>query len=518
MTAVLENEKAFLTSVLQRIINELHAHSGSLFLLDQDHDELVLGAYHNAKGFVLTDIKKHVGEGVSGSVVKICKPILVEDIDADPRFNRNGFSHYISKSFISIPLLCGDHLIGLVNITDKTSGEPFTRQDLEFADNELKVLLKPWLEERVEVKEDPRPEEELPSRSNGNFLNMTGQHPKMQKIYSLIEAVASTRATVLISGESGTGKRLIAHAIHNCSPVERVKPFVEVSCGALTETLLESELFGHVKGAFTGAHKDRAGRFELADKGTIFLDEIDSFSTAMQVKLLRVLQDGEFERVGDSQTIKVDIRIIAATNQDLTKLIAEGKFRKDLFYRLNIINIEVPPLRERASDIAILVQDLIKKHAQQLGREVRAASNEVLERFRKYEWPGNIRELENVVERAVILAKGPQVSLPDLPDHLSPDGWPDLIKNSLSTSSARESFAGGNCGGNGKPHDGVNLRSAIKDSEQELISRALEAANGCRNKAAEDLGIDRTTLYKKMVNYGLLKVRRRNGKNVLQST
>jgi DNA-binding NtrC family response regulator len=368
---------------------------------------------------------------------------------------------------------------------------------------------------------------------------MTGRHPKMQKIYSLIEAVASTRATVLISGESGTGKRLIAHAIHNCNPVERLKPFVEVSCGALTETLLESELFGHVKGAFTGAHKDRIGRFELANQGTIFLDEIDSFSPAMQVKLLRVLQDGEFERVGDNKTIKVDIRIIAATNQDLTGLIAEGKFRKDLFYRLNIINIEVPPLRERSSDITLLVQDLIKKHAQQLGREVRAASNEVLGRFRKYHWPGNVRELENVVERAVILAKGPLVSLHDLPDHLSPTGWPDRIEEALSTSSTRGSRAGGNGGDNGgngggkggngggnggngggnggKQHNGVKLRSAIKDSEQELIAQALAAANGCRNKAAQDLGIDRTTLYKKMVSYGLLKVRKRNGKKVLQS-
>jgi len=180
---------------------------------------------------------------------------------------------------------------------------------------------------------------------------------------------------------------------------------------------LDSELFGHVKGAFTGAFKDRIGRFELADKGTIFLDEIDSFSPAMQVKLLRVLQDGELERVGDSKTIKVDIRIIAATNQNLQELIAQGKFRKDLFYRLNIINIELPPLRERATDIPLLTHDLILKHARQLGKQVHAVSDEVMERLKQYTWPGNIRELENVIERATILTRGPVIVLEDLPDY-----------------------------------------------------------------------------------------------------
>jgi Nif-specific regulatory protein len=323
MTAVPENEKSFLASALQRVMRSLNAQSGSLFLFDQDLNELVLTAYHNSRGFVLTDVKKKVGEGVSGSVVRIRKPILVEDIDRDPNFDCNGFTHYTGKSFISIPLLSGDHLLGLINITDKTSGEPFTREDLFFADSELRMLLKQWLEQRSRVLEERPVKEKEGKPSSKPFLNMTGRHPKMQKVFTMIEAVADTRATVLISGESGTGKRLIAHAIHNCDPVERMKPFVEVSCGALTETLLESELFGHVKGAFTGAHRDRAGRFEMANNGTIFLDEIDSFSPAMQVKLLRVLQDGEFERVGDNKTIKIDIRIIAATNQDLTQLIEQ---------------------------------------------------------------------------------------------------------------------------------------------------------------------------------------------------
>jgi transcriptional regulator with PAS, ATPase and Fis domain len=223
----------------------------------------------------------------------------------------------------------------------------------------------------------------------------------------------------------------------------------------------------------------------MADKGTIFLDEIDSFSLSMQARLLRVLQDGEFERVGDNRTIKVDIRIIAATNQDLTSLIEQGKFRKDLYYRLNIINIEVPPLRDRISDLPLLTHDLIKKHALQLGKKVYTASEDVLTQLSEYQWPGNVRELENVVERAVILAKGDVVTLQDLPEHLS------IVV----------------CRKEAEENAGAKLRAALRDSERELIERALEAANGSRNKAAHELGIDRTTLYKKMVSNGLLKLK-----------
>ena len=225
---------------------------------------------------------------------------------------------------------------------------------------------------------------------------MVGKDDKMQKIYTLIEAITGTRATVLIHGESGTGKRLIAHAVHKYNEQERGKPFVEVSCGALTETLLESELFGHAKGAFTGAIKDRVGRFELADGGSIFLDEIDAFSPALQVKLLRVLQDGEFERVGDTKTMKVDVRVIAATNQNLEELMAQGKFRKDLFYRLNVISIEVPPLRDRKVDIPLLVEEFIKKHAKHTNKIITGLSDEATAILMNYDWPGNIRELENV--------------------------------------------------------------------------------------------------------------------------
>ncbi len=488
---IFDDGKTFLTSTLQRMILVLKASSGSLFLFNQRDNELVLSAYYNAKGFVLTDIKKQIGEGVAGSVLKIRRAILVHDIDKDPRFNSNGFEHYHGKSFISIPLFCNDELIGLINITDKVSGEPFTEEDLAFADNELKHQLHRLADQRAIIEENQCLRDKIAKASRGKFQNITGKHPRMLKIYSLIEAVASTRATVLINGESGTGKRLAAHAIHNCNPEERKKPFVEVSCGALTETLLDSELFGHVKGAFTGAFRDRSGRFEMADKGTIFLDEIDSFTLPMQVKLLRVLQDGEFERVGDGKTIKVDIRIIAATNQNLQKLIEQGKFRKDLYYRLNIINIELPPLRERVSDIPLLVHDLIIKHAKQLGKDVRSVSAETLERLKRYPWPGNIRELENVIERAVILSQGPVLELHDMPDHFH------NVEPSIHVDA--ELFPD-------VPDD--KLRSVARDSEYRHILDALNVAEGSRSKAAERLGIDRTTLYKKMVNHGMIKVKR----------
>ncbi|HPT39986.1 MAG TPA: sigma-54 dependent transcriptional regulator, partial [Candidatus Omnitrophota bacterium] len=267
-------------------------------------------------------------------------------------------------------------------------------------DNEIKILLERLVKEKNILEENVKLKKELSENRRSCFQGIVGADDKMRKIYALIEAISNTRATVLIHGESGTGKRLVAHAIHKCNEHEKNKPFVEVSCGALTETLLESELFGHVKGAFTGAIKDKPGRFELANGGTIFLDEIDAFSPALQVKLLRVLQEGEFERVGDNHTVKVDVRVITATNQNLETLIAQNKFRKDLYYRLNIIAIALPPLRERKGDIPLLAEELIKRHAKQIGKNITGVSKAAMEILTNCDWPGNIRELENVIERA----------------------------------------------------------------------------------------------------------------------
>lgn len=348
-------------------------------------------------------------------------------------------------------------------------------------DSEIKITIERFLNQKMLLEENTKLKKQLSVSKKESFAGIFGEDEKMQKIYNLIEAVSNTRATVLINGESGTGKRLVAHAIHKCNESERNKPFVEVSCGALTESLLESELFGHVKGAFTGAIKDRAGRFELANHGTIFLDEIDAFPPALQVKLLRVLQDGEFERVGDSKTVKVDIRIIAATNQNLEELITQGKFRKDLYYRLNIIYIEIPPLRNRKSDIPILVREFIRKHSAHK-KNPQEISDEALFKLSKYNWPGNVRELENVIERAMVLNKGDVMNVIDLPD-------------ALHKSAGAEQPASKK----------LHLKEALKNPEKELIKKALETSKGNRNEAAKNLNINRTTLYKKMVKYGLLK-------------
>ncbi|HNX82549.1 MAG TPA: sigma-54 dependent transcriptional regulator [Candidatus Omnitrophota bacterium] len=360
-------------------------------------------------------------------------------------------------------------------------------------DSEIKLILERLINERNLEKENAKLKEQLSEVVKESFYDLVGKDEKMQNLYRLIEAVADTRATVLIRGESGTGKRLIAHAIHkHGSTGEQKKPFVEVSCGALTETLLESELFGHVKGAFTGAFKDRVGRFELANGGTMFLDEIDAFSPALQVKLLRVLQDGEFERVGDSKTLKVDVRILVATNQNLPDLIAQGKFRQDLFYRLNIISIEVPPLRERNGDICLLVQSFIKKHARHMNKKIESISPEAMQVLMNYSWPGNVRELENALERAAILSKTPVIQAHDLPDFL------------IHPKKQESDTAGG------MQADSLSLKDALKNPERELIVKALNTADWNRNEAARLLGINRTTLYKKMATFGLLKEKRLN--------
>jgi transcriptional regulator with PAS, ATPase and Fis domain len=301
----------------------------------------------------------------------------------------------------------------------------------------------------------------------------------MQKIYQIIDSVANTNATILITGESGTGKGLVAKAIHENDPNRKNNPFVEVSCGALSETLLESELFGHIKGAFTGAIKDKEGRFELAKGGTIFLDEIDVFSPALQVKLLRVLQDGVFERVGDTRTRKTDARIIVATNQDLTDLVAKGQFREDLYYRINVISIKLPPLRERNGDINLLVKHFVEFYNQNNNKKITDISDEVRNLFLLYQWPGNIRELENAIEGAVIMTKGTTINKWDIPCF-------SKFSSPVATIS---------------PSNGKSLKQVLEQPERNLILSILEECNWNRNKAAKKLGINRTTLYNKMKKY-----------------
>ncbi len=482
-TSINSDSRTLLNKALKEIMPLINAEGGTLFLFDPNNKELVLDSAYSHDMLDLRGIRKSLGEGVSGKVVDIRSPILVTDINSDTRFNfrRNGFRHYKTNSFISIPLFTSKGLLGLMNFTDKVSGDAFSEKDLKLA-----VTISQYACTALESTYNFSIAKEEDFSQNERFHNILGKDEKMRKIYSLINDITKTRATVLIHGESGTGKRLIAHAVHKYNEHEREKPFVEVSCGALTDTLLESELFGHVKGAFTGAIKDKIGRFELADGGTIFLDEIDAFSPLLQVKLLRVLQDGELERVGDNHTIKIDVRVIAATNQKLEELIAAGKFRKDLFYRLNIISIEVPPLRDRKQDIPLLANDFIRKHNTHFKKRIDGFSPEALELLMNYNWPGNIRELENVVERAVILSKG---------NLIVPGDFPESLINFKAQVQSLEDHAKNGC---------QRLKHALKMPEKELILKALDSVDWNRNKAAKYLSINRTTLYKKMRHFGLL--------------
>ncbi|MDD4940343.1 MAG: sigma-54 dependent transcriptional regulator [Candidatus Omnitrophica bacterium] len=408
--------------------------------------------------------------------------IVITDIKM-PEMDGLALLREIKKSFASTAVIFITGYGSIENAVEAMKEGAFDYITKPIIDNEIRLVLQRLVKQQQLIEENAKLKDEISAVSRDHFLDIVGKDVKMQKIYGLIEAIATTRSTVLINGESGTGKHMIAHAIHQYNEQERGKPFVEVSCGALTETLLESELFGHVKGAFTGAIKDKMGRFELANGGTIFLDEIDTCTPSLQVKLLRVLQEGEFERVGESSTVKVDVRVIAATNQDLQVLIDEGKFRNDLYYRLNIIQIVIPPLRERKGDIPLLVNDFIVKHAKRVSKKIDGITNKALSILINHNWPGNIRELENVIERAIILTKGPMITPEDFPDTLIVNGRDD-------------------------PDEARRLKDALKDPEKDIIIKALDLVDWNRNEAAKNLGINRTTLYKKMLKYGLLKQRR----------
>jgi len=323
-------------------------------------------------------------------------------------------------------------------------------------------------------------------RKKYRFENFVGDSRPIQEVFELIEKVADTDSTILITGESGTGKELIAKAIHYNSH-RRDNPMVVINCGAIPEELLESELFGHEKGAFTGAHKARMGRFELANGGTIFLDEIGDMSPNLQVKLLRVLQEQQFERVGSTRTIGVDIRVIAATNQDLFSAVNKGKFREDLYYRLNVIPIHVPPLRERRSDTPLLVDFFMKKFTQERQKHVKGFTQESMDTLFQYDWPGNVRELENLVERVIILADGEEIGLDDIPESIR------------QRAKRMESF------GVAMPKGDIPFDHAVEEYEKKLILQALEETNWVKTKAAKLLKMNRTTLIEKMKKKSLQK-------------
>lgn len=354
-------------------------------------------------------------------------------------------------------------------------------------DNELRISLERALRQQALLAENHALRRQLDTRFG--LAGIVGDDHRMQRIYELIETVAPSKTTVLMTGETGSGKSLIARAIHQHSP-RAGRPFVEISCGSIPETLLESELFGHLKGAFTGAHADKVGRFLAADGGTIFLDEINSASQGMQLKLLRVLQERRFEPVGSTQTVEVDVRVVLASNQPLERLVAEGAFRQDLYYRINVVKIDLPPLRDRPGDIALLAEHFLRMHAAEAGRQVVGFSPEALDALRRYAYPGNVRELSNIVERAVVLSRRATLDLGDLP--------PELIDGPAG---GRQAVTGDDDADG--PWAAMPLEEALRAPERRILLKALRANGWSRQATADQLAINRTTLYKKMKAHGL---------------
>jgi two-component system response regulator HydG len=343
--------------------------------------------------------------------------------------------------------------------------------------DEFRLKVEKALEVRATRKENRRLGAEnayLREEVEERFGDIVGKSPQMLAIFQSIQKIAATHSSVFLFGESGTGKELVARAIHRQSP-RAGGPFIKVNCSALAETLLESELFGHERGAFTGAVKERRGRFELAHGGTLFLDEIADIPSAVQIRLLRVLQEKEIERVGGERTIKVDVRIISATNRDLGEAVAKGAFREDLYYRLHIVPLRIPPLRERQGDIELLVRHFIRAISKETGKRITGLSDEALGLLQSYPWPGNVRELENAIERAIVLCDGEELGVGEFPM------------------------------GEGPAMGATSLDGVLAETERRLIQDALERAGGVKTRTAELLGIKTSALYYKLEKYGLLQ-------------
>ncbi|MDT7809748.1 MAG: Nif-specific regulatory protein [Acidobacteriota bacterium] len=460
---------------------------GFVMLLDTEAEELRVEACYGLDEEAVRRVSYHVGEGVAGRVAETGKPVVVPQASREPLLlqrvaGRERAAGRQEVSFICVPLLIGRRAVGVLGVdlpyAEGRDYERLTRL-LSLVASMIAQALK--VERMVETErarladENAHLKQEL--RERYDFGHIVGSSNPMREVYEQVTQVARTNTTVLLRGESGTGKEMVAHAIHYNS-LRTTKPFIKVSCAALPETLIESELFGYEKGAFTGAMSRKKGRFELADGGTLFLDEIGDLNASTQIKLLRAIQEREFERLGGTETVHVNVRLIAATNKELEGAIGRGEFREDLYYRLNVFNIFMPPLRERKPDILLLADHFLEKYGREHGKHIKRISTPAIDMLSSYHWPGNVRELENVVERAVVVCDSSVIHGHHLPPTLqTAEGSGTVTRLSLS--------------------------AAVEAYERDIIQDALKTARGSRKKAAKLLDTTERIIGYKIKKYGI---------------
>ena len=462
---------SLLKVIVDSVTELLECEASSLFLVDPTGEQLVLKVATGPVRGEIKELRLNMGEGIAGWVAKHRQGLIVNDTKHDPRFlpavdKATGFQ---TRSILAVPLIDHEQVVGVLEILNTAKARQFERSDLDLLTafgSYASVAVR-----NAELLAALRDESELLKGSfEERYKTLIVESTPMRRVVEMLRKAAHSNSTVLLLGESGVGKEILARSIHNWSPRAN-KPFVALNCVALSEQLLESELFGHEKGAFTGAYQQKKGLLEVAQGGTIFLDEIGDMKPGLQAKLLRVLQDREFDRVGGTQPIKVDVRVIAATNQNLKEAMNEGRFRKDLFFRLNVVSVVIPPLRERREDIPALAKFFVGRYAKELKRPHLAIQPNAIEALRQYDWPGNVRELANVIERAVVLSSGDAISVDEM------------------TLEAAET--------NGRSADTLMLlpfHESVEHFKRMRLQEAIAKAGGSKTKAAQALGLQPTYL------------------------
>jgi Nif-specific regulatory protein len=480
-----------LKRAMSRVLENLGRHHGTIrsavTLFDNETGELEIVASHGLDESKTRRVTYSVGEGITGRVVQTGKPIVVPQVSREPMFiDRLGVRKKTlgrpELTFVCVPILVNRKPVGALGVDLKYKADRDYERATRFlsiiatmiaqaikVDHLIEADKQRLLDENIHLKQE--------LRERYDFGHIIGNSNPLREVYEQVTQVARTNTTVLLRGESGTGKELVAHAIHYNS-LRAHKPFIKVSCAALPETLIESELFGYEKGAFTGAQSRKKGRFDLADGGTLFLDEIGDLNVSTQIKLLRVLQEREFERLGGTETIKINVRLVAATNKDIEKAITDGQFREDLYYRLNVFSIFMPPLRERKSDVLLLADHFLEKYAREHGKRIKRISTQAIDMLASYHWPGNVRELENVIERSVLVCETGVIHGHHLP--------PTLQTAEGSGTVTR-----------------VSLDATVAAYERDIIQDALKTTRGNRKRAAQLLDTTERIIGYKVMKYGI---------------